>query len=245
MGRFEGKVVAITGGSKGIGRAIALRLSSEGASIAFSWFRDGKAAEKMQIELEERGVRAVAVQAFLGDEDAPARFIDSARAELGEPSILVSNAATGVQRPLMEIKKSHLDWTMETNVNALLRLVQAGAAWESILALSSMGSSRVIPNYGVVGASKSAIETLIRYLAFELAPGCRANTIVAGAVDTDSLRKFPAAEAILSEAKVKTPAGRVVQPEDVASVAAFLLSEDASMITGQTVVVDGGYSLVS
>lgn len=124
-----------------------------------------------------------------------------------------------------------------------MRLGQAAPKLTSILALTSLGSSRVLPGYGIVGASKAALEALVRYLAVEMAPRCRVNAISPGVVDTDSLNRFPEAQAILDFATRGTPMGRLVIPEDVARLAAFLLSDDASMITGQAVVIDGGYSL--
>ena len=243
--RFEGKVALITGGSKGIGKAIALRLAREGAAVAVTWFRDRPSAEKAIAELEEAGSKAHAIQAFLGEPEAPAAILEEVRSVLGEPSLFVSNAATGVQRPLMEITDRHWDWTIETNARALLRLVQQAPELESVLALTSLGSTRVMPGYGIVGISKSAIETAVRYLAVELAPRCRVNAISAGVVDTDSLRRFPTADELLAEAAARTPAGRLVDPLDVASLAGFLLSAEASMITGQVVTIDGGMSLLA
>jgi enoyl-[acyl-carrier protein] reductase III len=243
--RFAGKVALVTGGSKGIGRAIGKRLAREGASIAFTWFRDRAAAEKTLAELDELGARAHAIQAFLGEPDVPGGVVDEVGTVLGEPTILVSNAATGVQRPLTQITKRHWDWTMETNASAFLRFVQHAPKLEGVLALTSAGSARVLRNYGIVGISKSALETAVRYLAVELAPDCRVNAISAGVVDTDSIRRFPTADDLLRDAKERTPSGRLVEPEDVASLAAFLLSDEAAMITGQTVTVDGGLSILA
>lgn len=241
--KFLGRVALVTGGSKGIGKAIALRLASEGAAVAISWFRDRPSAEKTVAELEELGARAHAVKVHLGNDDGPRRVVASVQEALGDPDVLVSNAASGVQRPLFEIEKSHWDWTIDTNAAAFLRLMQAAPQVKAAVALTSLGSTRVLPGYGVLGASKAALEALVRYLAVELAPRCRVNAISAGVVDTESLHRFPQAEKILQEAQQRTPAGRLVTPEDVADLAAFLLSPKAEMITGQTIVIDGGYSL--
>jgi len=243
--RFAKDVALITGGSKGIGRAIALRLAREGAAVAITWFRDRESSEKTVAELQELGARAHCMKAFLGAEEVPARIVEEVRRELGEPSILVSNAASGVQKPLAEIDKSHWEWTFETNAAAFLRLVQAAPHLRAALAMTSLGSERVLAGYGLVGASKAALESLVRYLAVEMAPACRVNAISAGVVETDSLRRFPAAKVIIDEALGKTPAGRLVQPEDVSDLATFLLSDEAKMITGQTIVIDGGSSILA
>lgn len=244
-GRFVGRVALVTGGSKGIGRAIATRLAAGGASVAITWFRDRASAETTLADIVRLGARTHAVKAFLGHEETPAAVVEEVRLELGEPDLLVANAASGTQRPLSQIRKLHWDWTMETNAASFLRLVQAARGLRSVIALTSLGATRVLPGYGIVGASKAALEALVRYLSVELAPGCRVNAISAGVVETDSLRKFPRAGEILKEALTRTPAGRLVTPEDVAAAAAFLLSDDAAMITGQTVCVDGGIAVLA
>jgi enoyl-[acyl-carrier protein] reductase III len=243
--RFRGHVAIVTGGSKGVGRAIALRLAAEGASVGITWFRDRVSAEKTIVELEETGARVHSMKAHLGNPDVPSEVMNQMKDTLGDVTLLVSNAASGTQRPLAEIQKSHWDWTMETNAAALLRLVQSVNSLKSIVALTSLGSTRVLPGYGVVGASKAALETLVRYLAVEHAASCRVNAISAGVIDTESLRRFPAASDLLYKAENSTPAGRLVTPNDVAALAAFLLSEEAGMITGQTITIDGGYSLIA
>jgi enoyl-[acyl-carrier protein] reductase III len=167
--------------------------------------------------------------------------------ELGPLDVLVHNAATGVIRPALETEDRHWDWTLGANARALLSLTRAAApampSGSSIVAISSLGSSRVLDNYSLVGTSKAALESLVRYLAVELGPrGIRVNAVSGGVVDTGALEHFPNREAMLRMGE-QNAAGRLVTPEDVAAAVTFLCSPDAEMIRGQTVVVDGGWSL--
>jgi enoyl-[acyl-carrier protein] reductase III len=169
-------------------------------------------------------------------------------AELGPLRALVHNAATGVIRPALETEDKHWDWTMTANARALLSLTRAAApqmpVGSSIVAISSLGSARVLEDYVLVGTSKAALESLVRYLAVELAPrGIRVNAVSGGVVDTSALDHFPQKEQMLEWGEKRTPAGRLVAPEDIANVVAFLCSTEADMIRGQVVVVDGGFSL--
>jgi enoyl-[acyl-carrier protein] reductase III len=249
---MAGRVALVTGASRGIGRAVALRLAAEGADIGVHYFRNREGAEKTAAEVEEFGGRAVVLKGHLGDESKVRAIANDLVDELGPPSIVVSNAASGVLKPLTEIEDRGWDWTLDVNCRALLVLAQslrepmAANGGGAIVAMSSLGSSRVLPFYGAVGVSKAALEALVRYLASELAPdGIRANAVSAGVVDTDALSHFPNREELLKTAAERTPAGRSVTPEDVAGVVAFLCSDAASMIRGQTIVVDGGYSLAA
>ena len=170
-------------------------------------------------------------------------------AALGPLRVLVHNAATGVIRPALETEDKHWDWTHHANARALLSLarvaVPAMPSGSSIVAISSLGSTRVLENYTLVGTSKAALEALVRYLAVELAPqGIRVNAVSAGVVETGALDHFPNREAML-EMGARNPAGRIVTADDVAGLVAFLCSTDADMIRGQTVVVDGGWSLLA
>jgi enoyl-[acyl-carrier protein] reductase III len=170
-------------------------------------------------------------------------------AALGPLEALVHNAATGVIRPALEVEPKHWDWTVNANARALLELTRAAApnlgAGSSIVAISSLGAQRVLENYVLVGTSKAALEALVRYLAVELAPrGVRVNAVSGGVVDTGALEHFPNREQMLA-AGAANPVGRLVEPEDVAGVVAFLCSPDAEMIRGQTVIVDGGFSLLA
>jgi enoyl-[acyl-carrier protein] reductase III len=153
-----------------------------------------------------------------------------------------------VIRPATELEPKHFDWTMSVNARSLLELARAArphlSEGSAIVAISSLGSERVLPGYAAVGASKAAMEALVRYLGVELSPaGIRVNAVSAGVVDTGALEHFPMREEMLRAAKEGTPAGRMVTPEDVAAAVRFLLSEDSWMVRGHTLVVDGGYSL--
>jgi enoyl-[acyl-carrier protein] reductase III len=168
-------------------------------------------------------------------------------AALGPLAALVHNAATGVIRPALETEDKHWDWTHGANARALLSLARAVAPamrpGASIVAISSLGSTRVLDDYALVGTSKAALEALVRYLAVELAPrGIRVNAVSAGVVETGALAYFPNREKMLAMGAAN-PAGRTVTPDDVAGLVSFLCSPDAEMIRGQTLVVDGGWSL--
>ena len=140
---------------------------------------------------------------------------------------------------------------MNINARSILLGAQAAApymrrsGWGRILSITSIGGRRVFPDYGAVGVSKAAIEAVTRYLAAELAPeGIIANCISPGVVITGALDFFPNRDSMIRNAETRTPAGRLVTPEDVGKVAAWLCSDDAAMIVGQVIEVDGGYSLV-
>ena len=168
----------------------------------------------------------------------------------GPYDVVVHNAATGVIRPALETEDKHWDWTLSANARALLSLARAVAPemprGGSIVAVSSLGSTRVLENYVLVGTSKAALESVVRYLAVELAPrGIRVNAVSAGVVETEALDHFPNREQMLRAARERTPAGRMVEPEDVAGAVAFLCSSDAEMVRGHTLIVDGGYSLLA
>ena len=245
-------VALVTGASRGIGRATALRLARDGNDISIGFFRDREGAEKVRAEIEELGRRAIIVKGHVGDEGKCRAIVEQTATELDPPTIVISNAASGVLKPLDQIDARGWNWTMDVNARALLVLAQASregmltAGGGCIVALSSLGSERVLPGYGIVGTSKAAIEALGRYLAVEGAPdNIRVNVVSAGVVDTDALKHFPNREAMLAEASLRTPAGRMVTPDDVASAVSFLCSDDAWMIRGQTVRVDGGYSLIA
>ena len=243
---FVGKSVLVTGGSRGIGKAIALRFARDGAArVAIGYLRNDRAAAEAAEELRAAGTEPVLVRGNVSSE----RVIGEVR-ELGPLDVVIHNAATGVIRPALETEDKHWDWTMNANARALLALARAAApsmpSGSSIVAISSLGSMRVLENYVLVGTSKAALESVVRYLAVELAPrGIRANTVSAGLVETGALAHFPNREDMLDMGLKRTPAGRLVEPEDVAGAVAFLCSPDAEMIRGHTLIVDGGFSLLA
>jgi enoyl-[acyl-carrier protein] reductase III len=240
---LRGASVLVTGGTRGIGLAIALRLVTDGASRAVLGFmRDDGAAESAAERVREAGAEPVLVR---GNISSPR--VVSELAAAGPYRVVVHNAATGVARPALETEDKHWDWTLNANARALLALARATSpAMEpgaSIVALSSLGAQRVLDNYVLVGASKAALEAVVRYLAVELAPrGIRVNAVSGGVVDTAALDHFPNREEMLRSVE-RTPAGRLVAPEDLAGAVSFLCSGDAAMVCGQTLVVDGGFSL--
>jgi enoyl-[acyl-carrier protein] reductase III len=240
---FAGASVLVTGGSRGIGRAIALRFAALGAArVAIGYLRADAAAEATAGELRALGAEPLLVRGNVSSH----RVLDEVAA-LGPLDVLVHNAASGVIRPALETEDKHWDWTLTANARALLALTRAAApqmpAGASIVGISSLGAQRVLENYTLVGTSKAALEALVRYLAVELAPrGIRVNAVSGGVVETGALEHFPNREEML-RAGAANPAGRLVQPEDIAEAVVFLCSRGAEMIRGQTLVVDGGYSL--
>jgi enoyl-[acyl-carrier protein] reductase III len=236
--------VLVTGGSRGIGRAIALRFARDGAKrIAIGYMRNDEAAEATADELRALGAEVVLVRGNITSD----KVIEEVAA-LGPLDALIHNAATGVIRPALETDDKHWDWTMNANARALLQLARVAApqmpAGSSIVAISSLGAQRVLENYILIGTSKAALESLVRYLAVELAPGIRVNAVSGGVVETGALEHFPNREAML-EAGAANPVGRLVEPDDIAGAVAFLCSPDAGMVRGQTIVVDGGFSLLA
>jgi enoyl-[acyl-carrier protein] reductase III len=246
-GVFEGKSVLVTGGSRGIGREIALRFAERGAAkVAVSYLRNDSAAEEAAGQLRKLGAEPLLLRGNLGDPERCKAFVE----ETGPLDVLVSNAATGVIRPALELTEKHWDWTMNANARVLLTLAREAAPamppGSAIVAISSLGSTRVLDDYVLVGTSKAAIESLVRYLAVELAPqDIRVNCVSAGLVETGALEHFPKKDTMLSFYRERTPAGHLVEPADVANAVSFLASPDAAMIRGQTLVVDGGYSVVA
>jgi enoyl-[acyl-carrier protein] reductase III len=247
---LTGKVALVTGSSRGIGRAIAIRLAQAGADVAINYFRHRSKAEETAAEIQAQGSKALVVGANVAEEADVSKMFAAIQENFGRLDVLVSNAASGILKSALELNMRYWRWTMDINAGCLLPLAQGAVKLMaghsgSIVAVSSLGAVRAIPNYAAVGASKAALESLIRHLAVELAPiGVRVNAVSAGLVETDAVKHFPNREQMITESLRRTPAGRLTEPDDVANTVLYLCSDMAKMIVGQTVVIDGGYSIV-
>ena len=242
--KLKDKVAIVTGGSRGIGKAIALELASRGADIAFNYMRNHKAATETKDEIEKLGVRCMKIRANLAEIDQIKRLFSNFAEEFGTLDILVNNAASGVQRPAVELEEKHWDWTMNINAKApWLCAIEASRLMSNgghIVNITSLGSHQVLPNYFSVGTSKAALEAITRYMAVELAPkSISVNAVSGGYVETGAMDHFPNRDDML-EAGTRTLLGRMLEKKDIARVVAFLCTEEASAIRGQVIVVDGG-----
>ena len=240
----------VTGGTRGIGAAISKVLLQDGWTVYACYLRNKKAAEETARSFAATDGDYHIVKANVAKEADLTMLVESVVREHGGPiQGLVLNAASGVLKPLAENTRKHWEWTLDINAWGSVRLAQLARPHLSdnaaLVALSSPGAVGAIPNYGTVGVSKAAIEAAVRQLAYEWGPdGIRANIVRAGLVPTGALDHFPNRETMESEALAKTPLGRLVQPADVANAVRFLLSDQAAAITGATIVVDGGSSLL-
>ncbi|MFS0655791.1 enoyl-[acyl-carrier-protein] reductase FabL [Bacillus sp. 179-C3.3 HS] len=245
------KCALITGSSRGVGKAVALRLAEKGYDIVINYARSKKAALETAEEIEALGVKTLVVKANVGQPEKIKDMFQQIEETFGRLDVFINNAASGVQRPIMDLEENHWDWTMNINAKALLFCGQEAAKLMEknggghIVSISSLGSIRYLENYTVVGVSKAALEALTRYLSVELSQkNIVVNAVSGGAIDTDALKHFPNREELLEDAKKNTPAGRMVEIKDMVDSVEFLVSGKADMIRGQTIIVDGGRSLL-
>jgi enoyl-[acyl-carrier protein] reductase III len=246
---LAGKLALVTGGGRGIGRAVALELAERGADVLVNYLRNGDAAEETAEAVRAFGRRAETIRAHVGEPDKIDRMFAEITERWGYLDILINNAASGVIRPLRELNPHHWDWTVNINARGAWLCAKAAVPLMDgrggrIVGISSLGSGRVLPEYSAVGISKAALESLSRYLAVELAPnGIAVNVVSGGLVETDALTHFPRRDEMLENSRARTPAGRMVEPIDIARAVAFLCGPGGEMIRGQVIVVDGGFSL--
>ena len=249
---FKGKTALVTGSSRGIGKAIALELAQQGADIIINYVRNQQPAEETADAVRTMGCKALVVRANIGKMENLEKLFGRIKEEFGGLDIFISNAASGFNRPALEQRPEGWDHTINVNARAFLFGAQLALplmekrGGGKMVAVSSQGSVRVMPEYVAVGASKAALEALVRYLAVELAAkNVVVNAVSPGVVETEALQHFSLLSdpTVIQRAAQQTPAGRIATPQDIAHVVAFLCSEEASMIRGQVIVVDGGFSL--
>jgi len=246
--RLDGQCVLVTGGTRGIGRAISLQLAQAGAQVIANYARNDAAAQALADEAAGAGL---ALEVLRADLTTPKGLgaVDERLAGIDRTLSIVHCAATGVHRRVDELTMKHWDWTQALNVRAFFELVrgllprlQQGSA---IVAVSSAGAQRAVPSYAAVGSSKAALESLARHMAAELAPrGIRVNVLLPGSIETDAWASFPDKERRIAEAVGRTPLGRLVQAAEVARAAQFLCSAAANGIVGHTLVIDGGRGML-
>lgn len=246
---FTGKVALITGGARGIGKATALKLAESGCDIAIVYYNSSDEAQALVAQIEGMGRKAIAFQANVADHQSVKELFVQFKQHFTQLNFLISNAASGVLKPALKMSTKHWRWCMETNALALNHLVSEGRELmpkgSRVLALSSLGAHRAIPNYAFIGASKAALEALVRSLSLELAVyGITVNTISAGVVDTDALKHFPNREQLLGEYQAHSLSENPLTPQDVANTVYLLCLPEAGMINAHTLFVDAGYSQV-
>lgn len=250
METFHGKTAVVTGGIRGIGRAITLALAQGGAEVLALYARDRKSAEALEAEAKGRELRIRTIRGDLTDAESFDRVVGEIKSASAATDIIVHSAASGVHRSAMDLTDKHMRWTFDINffvahklITALVNRIPNGGR---IIGLTSPGGVRTIPHYAAIGASKGALESLFRHYAFELAPkGIAVNLVCPGMVMTDAAQAFPGLELRLQQTLAATPTARLTDPEEVADVVHFLCQKAASQIVGQTIVMDGGKGLMS
>ena len=245
---MAGKMVLVTGGTRGIGRAISMQFARSGARVLANYVRDQKAAEQLEEQANAEGIEVKTVRADLSSVKGMDSLLATVETDFASLSCLVHCAATGVHRPFDELTLRHFDWTLSLNVRAFFelvhRLLPKFEAASSILGVSSEGAVKAVPQYALVGTSKAALESLLRHLAAELAPrGIRVNILAPGTVLTDAWKVLPDSEMRLTEAAKRSALKRLCTLEEVACAAQFLCSAAAGGIVGHTLVVDGGAAI--
>ncbi len=250
---MSAKVAVISGASRGIGACVARMLAAEGGSVVVNYKKNAELAEKVVAELRELGGDGVAVQADVENPDDIVRLFDAVADAYGRLDYFVNNAAASAFKRIVDLKPHHLDRSYATNVRPFVlgaqeavKLMDRGGR---IVALTSYGSEHAYPTYATLGSYKAAIESFIRYMAVEFADyGINVNGVNGGLIESDSLHYFydrVPGQAPMQTVLSKIPLKRPGTVEDMANAVMFLLGDKSNYITGQTIVVDGGLSVIS
>ncbi len=243
------KYLFISGGSRGIGRAITLSQAKKGLTIFLNYLRDDESAENVKKEAEGLGAKVILLPGNIGEPETITSIFEEVKKHTPRLDYLIHNAALGVFKPVHQLRVKDWDISLDVNAKAFLLLTQAALPLMKthggkVLTLSSLGAQHFTPNYGAIGISKAALENLVRYLAVELSPyKIHVNAVSGGLIETDSLKMFPDFEKMKNEFLARTPGKRLGTPEDIAKIISFLLSPGSDWIYGQTIIADGGYSL--
>jgi enoyl-[acyl-carrier protein] reductase III len=242
--------IFITGGTRGIGRAVSLSQAKKGATLFLNYLRDESAAENVKLEAEKLGAKVVLLPGNVADADDIGGLFDSIKKHTSRLDAVVHSAALGVFKPVHQLRVKDWDISLDVNAKAFLLLAQGALPLMKdkggkLVTISSLGSKLYTPNYGAIGISKAALEDLVRYLAVELAQyRISVNAVSGGLIETDSIKMFPDFERMKKEYLARTPGARLGKPEDIAQVVSFLLSSQSNWLYGQTLIADGGYSLL-
>ncbi len=246
--KLAGKVALVTGASKGIGAAIAKHLADEGAAVVVNYSSSREGADRVVAEITKNGGKALAVQANVAKEADIRRLFAEAREAFGPLDILVNNAGIYEFSPLENVTAEHFHKQFDLNVLGLIFASQEavkhfGPGGGNIINISSMVSTTAVPNAAVYSATKGAVDAVTRSLAAELGPRhIRVNAIKPGMVETEGVHAAGIAESDLrKQIESQTPLGRIGQPQDIATAAVFLASNDSGWITGETLRIAGGY----
>ncbi|MGO9450313.1 MAG: SDR family NAD(P)-dependent oxidoreductase [Candidatus Binataceae bacterium] len=253
MHDLKGKVALVTGGTRGLGRAISRRLATLGATVALNYRRDEDSAAKALEEVRAIAPRSILIKADLENDPEVRAMVARTAAELGKVDILIANAAATAFKPLLETKPHNIARTFNLSVGGFVAAVQEASRVMPdsgrVLMVSGIDSVRNLPGHGVLGAAKAALESMVRDFAFELGPrGITVNGLNVGYIDTDSSHFYAqylgdSWEEFQRRCEERSAMKRLPTLDEIAAVACLICLPEASYLTAQTIMVDGGFTL--